>query len=186
MSAVPRLYMHDDLQHMPDDGARREIIAGELIVTPAPRFEHQFVVANLLEYLQSWSETEGQWRAFPAPIDLVVGPYDVVQPDVMVLATREVDRFREIGVVDRPPRIVVEVLSPGTAHIDLRAKMALYARFGVPEYWTIDPRTREMTIFSLDSGAYSRVPVAIDGSTASRALPGCVLQPDVVFRESVS
>ena len=184
MSAVPQLFTYADLNDLPADSNRYEIVAGELIVTPAPRFEHQFVLANILEFLKTWLEQERRWRAFPAPIDLVVGPYDVVQPDVMVLETNEIDRFREIGVVDRPPRVVVEVLSPGTASTDLRAKLALYARFGVPEYWTIDPRTRDMTIFVLEAEMYLRLPVSLDGSVASRALPGCVLERDVVFRDS--
>ena len=186
MSAVPRLFTYPDLNDMPADSNRYEIVAGELVVTPAPRFEHQFVLLNLLEFLKTWLEKEGRWRAVPAPIDLVVGPYDVVQPDIMVLATSQVKRFREIGIVDLPPRVVVEVVSPGTANIDLRAKLALYARFGVPEYWTIDPRTREMNIFVLESDIYSRLPVAIDGSVASRALPGCMLDTRVVFREGDS
>jgi Uma2 family endonuclease len=112
----------------------------------------------------------------------VAGPYDVVQPDIMVLATSDVDRFREIGIVDLPPRVVVEVLSPETEIVDLRAKLALHARLGVPEHWTIDPRTRDISIFALESDVYSRLPGALDGSVASRALPGCVLDFGVVFR----
>lgn len=169
---------------MPADGNRYELAAGELVVTPAPRFEHQFVLLNLLEMLRECLETEGRFRAFPAPIDLVAGPYDVVQPDIMVLATSDIDRFREIGVVDRPPQVVAEALSPGTAHVGLRAKLALYARFGVPEYWIIDPRTREMTILVLERDMYSRLPTGIDGSVASLALRGCVLVVGVVFPES--
>ena len=186
MSSVQRLFTYADLNDMPADRNRYEIVAGELIVTPAPRFEHQFVLLNLLEFLQTWLEKEGRWRAFPAPIDLVAGPYDVVQPDIMVVATSQVNRFREIGFVDLPPRVVVEVLSPGTASVDLRAKLALYARFGVPEYWTIDPRTREVNILVLESDIYSRLPLAIDGSVASRALPGCVLRPGVVFHDGAT
>jgi Uma2 family endonuclease len=154
--------------------------------TPAPRFEHQFVLANTLEFLKSWLEKEGRWRAFLAPIDLVAGSYDVVQPDIMVLAMSEIDRFRDIGIVVVPPRVVVEVLSPGTANVDLRAKRARHAQFGVTEYWTIDPGTRETNIFVLESDISSRLPVANDGSVASRALPGCVLDPGVVFPNSES
>lgn len=186
MSALPELFTYADLDDMPADSYRYEIIAGELVVAPAPRFEHQFVLLNLLEFLKTWLEKDGEWRAFPAPIDLVVGPYDVVQPDIMVLATSQIARFREIGIVDLPPRVVVEVLSPGTASVDLRAKLALYARFGILEYWTIDPRTREMNMFVLESDIYSRLPLAIDGSVASRVLPGCTLNPGVVFGEDDS
>lgn len=186
MSAVPRLLTYQDLKEIPADRNRYEIVAGELIVTPAPRFEHQFVLLNLLEFLKTWLATEEHWRAFPAPIDLVAGPYDVVQPDIMILATSEVDRFREIGFVDLPPQVVVEVLSPGTASVDLRAKLALYARIGVPEYCTIDPRTSEITVWFLEFDVYSRLPGATDGSVASRVLPGCVLSPGVVFRNGQS
>lgn len=186
MSAVPRLFTFADLERMPEDSNRYEVVAGELVVTPAPRFEHQFVLLNLLEMLQECLENEGRYWAFPAPIVLVAGPYDVVQPDIIVLATRDIDRFQEIGVVDQPPQVAVEVLSPDTAHVDLRVKLALYAHFGIPEYWIIDPRSREMTIFVLERDMYSRLPVGIDGSVASLALPGCVLVGGVVFPDSVN
>ena len=133
MSAVPRLFSYADLKDMPVDGNWYEVVAGELVLTPAPRFEHQFVHLNLLEFLKTRLEEEGRWRAFPVPIDFVVGPYDVGQPDIMVLEIREVDRFRETGFVDRPPRVIVEILSLRTASVNLRAKLSLYARFGVPD-----------------------------------------------------
>jgi hypothetical protein len=59
MSAVPRLFTSADLEEMPVDSNRYEIVAGELIVTPAPRFEHQFVLLNLLEFLKTFLEKEG-------------------------------------------------------------------------------------------------------------------------------
>jgi hypothetical protein len=94
MSAVPRLYTYDDLQHMPEDGARREVIGGDLLVNPAPRFEHQIVLANIHERLAAHLAEEGKYRVFESPIDVYVSRRDVVQPDLIAIAQSAVARFR--------------------------------------------------------------------------------------------
>jgi Uma2 family endonuclease len=100
---------------MPEDGVRREIIGGDLLMNPAPRFDHQIVVANIHERLAANLVEEGNFRVFESPINVFVSRHDVVQPDLIVIAQRAVARFRREGIVDEPPILVVEVSSPSTA-----------------------------------------------------------------------
>lgn len=181
MSAVERLATFLDLMDAPDDGMQRQIIAGEMIVTPAPLFSHLFVQTNLQESLAAFLRETGSRRVFPAPADVRVSPYDVVQPDLMVLEEADTLRYLRLGVIDAPPLVVVEVLSPATARVDRLAKAALYARFGVPEYWIVDPRATNVEVFSLAEGMYESVVANDDGSVPSTVLPGFILRPTELF-----
>ena len=81
MVSTLRPLTYEDLLHMPDDGQRYEVIGGELIVNPAPRREHQEVMANLDWILQRYVMESGAGRAFPNPVDVYLGRNDIVQPD---------------------------------------------------------------------------------------------------------
>jgi Uma2 family endonuclease len=77
--------------------------------------------------------------------------------------------------------LVVEILSPSTAASDRRAKMALYARFGVPEYWIVDPDTARIDAFALVDQAYIPVEEYEPGQVRSRVFPGLVVAVDSIF-----
>ena len=61
--------------------------------------------------------------------------------------------------IDAAPDLVVEILSPGTRRRDLTTKRELYARFGVQEYWIVDPEARTVTVLALVGDKYEPVPV---------------------------
>jgi len=134
-----------DLEGMPDDGRRRELIDGVLIVSPAPGRRHQNVVVRLWRVLED---------ACPPEYDVLVAPFAVhsgddteLQPDVVV--GRDED-FTEKDL-PAPPVLAVEVLSPSTAIYDLNLKKAVYERFGTGSYWVIDPKEPALTVFELDA-----------------------------------
>ena len=81
----------------------------------------------------------------------------------------------------QPPDIVVEILSPSSQQVDRVRKMALYARSGVPEYWIADPENRTLVIHVLAGEEYVAVTPEVDGSLASRALRGLLVDPSEVF-----
>lgn len=184
MAAEPRLYVASDLEDMPDDGQRREIIAGELIVTPAPVFDHQYVQKRLMFLVGYPLEQQGGFSMFAAPIDLTVTPYDVVQPDLIIVRMQDVPWFRRRGKTDCPPVVAIEILSPGTARVDRRAKFALYARFGVPEYWIVDPRTRAVELYALVNGVYELLAANSEGIHRSPALGGFAFRSGALFEDA--
>jgi Uma2 family endonuclease len=141
-----------DLDRMPDDGHRYELLDGTLIVSPAPGLPHQriaIVLAMLLE--------------LACPEDLVVFPNvnvrldtaTALEPDVVVARPSDPGGPRLLG----PPLLVAEILSPDSALRDLNLKLAAYERYGVPCYWVVDPDIDRpaLRVFELSGGAYREV-----------------------------
>jgi Uma2 family endonuclease len=138
-----------DLDRMPDDGHRYELIDGTLIVSPAPGLPHQRVAAVLIALLE-----------LACPDDLVVfpnvgvriGARSALEPDVVVARSSDASGVR----LASPPLLVAEILSPDSVLRDLNLKKAVYERFGVPSYWVIDPDLEQpgLHAFELVSGEY--------------------------------
>ena len=181
MIATLRPLTYDDLLEMPDDGQRREVLAGELIVNPAPRRDYQEVAANLDWILQRFFRSSGLGRVYTHPVDIYLGRSDIVQPDLVVIRDSRLDIYRPEGVVAEPPDIVIEILSPSTRGIDLVRKMALYARTGIPEYWIADPERRMLIINTLQGEDYVSAELDADGWLVSRVFPELRLDPAEVF-----
>jgi Uma2 family endonuclease len=139
-----------DLALMPDDeGMRYEIIEGDLYVSKQPSFEHQFTCSNLVSFLARWSEEGGNGVALIAP-GLIFSDDDDVAPDVIwVSHERLAGALDKTGHFTRAPELVVEVLSPGkrNEYRDRQAKLKLYSRRGVTEYWIVDPLRRLVEIY---------------------------------------
>jgi Uma2 family endonuclease len=134
--AVPLYYSAEMVRKIPDDGKRYETVHGELLVTPAPRFLHQEIVARIAEALRAYLRRNPFGHAIQSPADISWGPDSLVQPDVFV-ADLEEARTGEWSSM-KTLLLVVEVLSPGTARQDRFAKRRLYQEVGVPLYWIVD------------------------------------------------
>ncbi|MBB4682525.1 Uma2 family endonuclease [Amycolatopsis jiangsuensis] len=163
-----------DLEGMPEDGRRHELIDGVLVVSPAPGFRHQKVVLLLSFALES---------ARPPDLEVLTAPFAVhsgdsveLQPDVLVGRAED---FTDTDL-PAPPVLAVEVLSPSTAIHDLNTKKAAYERLGVPSYWVIDPVAPAITVFEVDSdGCYQQVAKAAGAESYEALRPFPVrLVPD--------
>jgi Uma2 family endonuclease len=169
-----------DLETFPDDNLRRELIGGELIVTPSPRPRHQEVADELTWHLRSHTKQHGG-RANSAPLDVVFADDDVVEPDVLYIAPEHLDRIGEryiAGGVD----LVVEVSSPSTRRLELVRKRDLYERYGVPEYWYVDLDADRVEVYRLDGDSYP--PPALltrADELTSPLLPGFALSVDALL-----
>jgi Uma2 family endonuclease len=152
-SALPRSrpLTYADLAAMPDDGHRYELVDGTLIVTPAPRISHQEVVGRLSALL--WAAAPAGMRVLFAPVDVVLRPDTVLQPDLLVAPAAD---FTEANL-PVPPALAVEVLSPSTRRIDLGTKRLAFEAAGVPSYWVIDPDEPSLTVFELEDASYRQV-----------------------------
>ncbi|MDP9405012.1 MAG: Uma2 family endonuclease [Actinomycetota bacterium] len=135
-SPAPTRLTYDDLAAFPDDHLRRELVDGQLVVTPAPRVRHQEVVLWLAVELTLYARARGG-KALCAPLDVYLSASDVVEPDVLYVAPEHLDRIEE-RFVRGAPDVVVEVSSPSTRELELGRKRDLYERFAVPEYWYVD------------------------------------------------
>ena len=138
MELQRRRVSYDDLAQMPEDGRRYELYDGEVFVVPSPILLHQVVAMRLWRILDDYASQTGG-LAVASPIDIVFSDYDVVQPDIVFLTA---DSMRTVSLTERvrqSPDLAVEVLSPSTASNDRGRKMRMFQRYGVPEYWIVDP-----------------------------------------------
>ncbi len=128
---------YDDYLLFPNDGKRHEIIDGELAVSPAPSIVHQTILLRLTVALHQYLTAHPIGRVFFAPVDVILDPQNIVQPDAVFVS---LDRQAIItqANLQGAPSLVIEVLSPDSARRDRIEKRYLYERFGVQEYWVVD------------------------------------------------
>lgn len=143
-----RPFTREDLDGMPDDGHRYELIDGALLVTPAPGYDHQSISAEL--YILLRAACPADLRVLYAPLDVVLAVDTVVQPDLLV-APREAFTTRGLPVA---PLLAVEILSPSTRRIDLMLKRSRYEAAGCDAYWVVDPAGPSITAWQLTDGTY--------------------------------
>ena len=103
----------------------------------------RLVLRHILFQLYEQIERQGKGEVFNAPTAVQLSDFDIVEPDLLVVLAPQAGRLQERKVAG-PPDLVVEVLSPSTRHVDRGAKLALYQRAGVREYWIVDPMAREV------------------------------------------
>ena len=138
-----------DLELWPDDGKRRELIGGDIFVSPSPTWKHQQILFRLAALISRFLETHPVGQAVFAPMDLLLPGEDTVQPDFMFIRQERAGIISERGVLDAPDW-VVEVLSPSNREYDLETKRRLYLRSGVPVYWAVDGDAGEVFEFTLE------------------------------------
>jgi Uma2 family endonuclease len=160
-SAAEVREMQDESRAWP----RYELIAGELLVTPAPRVAHQHAVSVLLVALAAYVETERLGVVLTSPADLELEPENITQPDVFVVPSSAGVLSREWTDV-KALLLAVEVLSPSNAEYDRSTKRIYYQRVGVPEYWVVDLDARVLERWRPDEdrpeivrGAFAWTPV---------------------------
>lgn len=161
LMATGNLLTRADLDALPDDGLRHELIDGTLVMSPAPGPPHQRMARRLVVALDR-ALAASELEVLMAPLDVVLGP-NVVEPDIIV-APRADFTDRDLPV---PPLLAVEVRSPSTGWLDQGRKRTLYEEYGVTSYWLADPSVPSITILELREGRYVEVATAIGDETIS-------------------
>jgi Uma2 family endonuclease len=173
---------YDDLLEMfpEEDNLRRELIGGELIVTPAPTTGHQRVVMLLSARLFAYAEEHGG-EVYPAPTDVFFTDRDVVEPDVVFVRAEHLERI-EPRFIRSAPAVVVEVSSPSTRALELTRKLRLYEEHGVPEYWYVDLDADRIEVYRLGDEGYGAPALLGDrDELTSPLLPGFGLRVNEIL-----
>lgn len=177
MAQTPLVY--EDLESFPNDNLRREILGGELYVTPSPIPRHQSIVLEIARALADYADGTGG-KAYVSPLDTVLDAQNVVEPDVIYVGPERLGTLGRKAIIG-VPSLVVEILSPGTKRTDRGSKRDIYARFGIPEYWIVDPDANTIERCSdPHEGAYREIVVFNDDMPAA-TLPDFVLPFKTVF-----
>ncbi|MEM7553093.1 MAG: Uma2 family endonuclease [Cyanobacteria bacterium P01_A01_bin.84] len=141
-----------DIELLPDNGNRYEIIDGELFVTRAPHWKHQKTCTQTASVLNQWSELTGLGEAVINP-GMIFTDADNVIPDVVWVSKERLSiLLDEAGHLTAAPELIIEVLSEGVENQrrDREAKLKLYASRGVHEYWILDWRLQQMEVYRRD------------------------------------
>jgi Uma2 family endonuclease len=173
-----------ELDAMPDDGNRYEIIEGELFLSKAPGIPHQRVFGEVFDSFRSYLREQPIGEVIATP-GLILSETDAVIPDLAFVLN---ERASEVVTGDRltaAPDLVVEILSPGLDNLrrDRVAKRQMYARFGVKEYWILDPQKRIVEIYVLKGRVLELVAsLGKDDELTSPMLPGFSCRIESIFK----
>lgn len=171
-----------DYLALPETMQPMELINGEIIMSPAPVPRHQAITGNTYFVVRNLTKTTGG-KVFMSPIDVYLDEGQVPQPDVVYLAPDsrcEVTDRRLVG----PPDLVVEVFSPGSVRHDKIDKFELYERYGVREYWMLDPQETYIEVYRRDGDMLVHQGVYGPGQAFSSAvLAGATIAVDDLFAE---
>jgi Uma2 family endonuclease len=179
-TALPGLgpYRLRDYDQLPDE-PRFELVFGRLHVTPSPASGHQIVAQVLCRHLEGIADASGG-IVFQAPLDVVLADHSVVQPDLVYVSAA---RLEIVGSrIEGIPDLLVEILSPGSARLDRREKLDLYARSGVQEYWLVDYEARQSEFLINEAGRFVAAP-SVTGIYRSRKLPEIYLDVSEFWRQ---
>lgn len=167
MTVMPREYAEwtvDDLERLPDDGLRYELLDGILLVSPAPSRTHQRAAFNLGIVLHQ--RCPDVMEVVAAPLDWQPDTRTSLEPDVMVLSDRDLTTSVADSMV-----LAVEVLSPSSRRKDAVYKFSKYQDEGVPSYWIIDPDEPSITAYELRDGRYVMIGEATADTPLALELP---------------
>jgi len=177
---------YDDFLLFPDDGKRHELIDGEHYVTPSPSRKHQAVVWNLAGIIAPYLESHPVGRAFVAPFDVIFSDFDVVEPDVLFISKARLEEVLTTKNVRGAPNLVVEIASRSTRSRDETLKRKLYQRFGVEEYWVIEPDDDTIVVYKYGDQGYRRefdLAATRGDMLTTPLLPGLQLPLDRIFKD---
>ena len=145
---------YEDYRNAPESERERyELYEGELIMVPSPNEYHQRILGNLGFLLREFGKEHGLGSVYFAPLDVVLSDDTVLQPDILFIGKERADIIAEEGIRGAPD-LVVEIISEATAKRDRTYKKSLYARYGVKEYWLVDPATKTIDVLVLRETGY--------------------------------
>lgn len=168
-----------DLAAFPDDGLRRELLDGELIVSPSPQLRHQRLSMRLSAAFFNYIQAHGGGEIFHAPTDVVFSDVNVVEPDLLFIADSQLEILTEKNV-QGAPALVIEIVSD--SRMDRVRKREIYARFGVADYWIVDPEADRIEVYHLTGDRYDKPEIFEPGEHLTYAhLPGFQLDLAALF-----
>lgn len=164
-----------DLELLPDDGKRYEIVDGELLTSKQPHANHQDICGEIYAEIRNWNKQSRLGKAYFAP-GIVFAEDDDVAPDVMWISNERLAvALGEDGKFHAAPELVIEVLSPGSANErrDRKLKLDLYSRRGVSEYWIVSWQLRQIEVYRRKRAQLRFIATLLESDTLeSPLLPG--------------
>ena len=183
MSVAAAKLTWDDIKDRPEDAGRTEIVNGELVLSPTPATRHQRICTLLGYHLTGFLYKTNLGTLLSSPMHTILALHAHYEPDLCFIRKNRLSIVKE-NFIDGPPDLAIEVISESNRTHDTVVKFNDYARYGVEEYWLVDPREEEISTWFLSGGTYELMGRALRGDrVASRVLDGLDLDPANVLAE---
>lgn len=172
-----------DLDTMPEDGNRYEVIEGEIFVSCSPSLTHQSVSGSIFMGVKTYLITDPIGEVWSTP-GVIFSEYSGVIPDLVFVSNQRLDEIASGERITGAPDLIIEIVSPGAenARRDRTAKRQLYGRYGVKEYWIVDFVNRIIEIYQLQGSMLQLVSSLTDkDEITSSVLPGYRCRVDTIF-----
>jgi hypothetical protein len=155
----PPRTMHEVWESLPE-GTLCQLVNNNLVMSPSPVNAHQVVLNKINFQILCFLEVSKVGELRIAPFDVYFSKRNIFQPDIIFIANENLNKVESKGLVGVPD-LVIEILSPGTAHIDMGEKRDVYEQYGVKEYFIVDPATKTVTSFVLQEKEFNEVETTI-------------------------
>jgi len=173
-------FTYEDYLQLPED-KRYDLMEGEFYMVPSPNVYHQTILKKLFRILDDYVVSQRLGELHLAPLDVVLSNEDVVQPDILFISREHFHIITERNIQGAPD-LVIEILSSTTAERDKGLKRKLYSKYGVKEYWIVDPEERSIEVMKLGEAGFETAGVYGKGEIlVSPLLKGFRLNSGEIF-----
>lgn len=172
-----------DLDCLPDDGNRYELIEGELFVSSAAGLPHQRVLGRLYASLNNYLDQQPHGEVIITP-GVIFSDDSAVIPDLVYVSHSRAQMITANHRFVAAPELLIEIVSPGSQNIerDRVIKRQLYGKFGVEEYWVVDPQSHTVEVYRLQQRSLRLVQrLGVMDELSSPLLPGYSCQLGTIF-----
>jgi Uma2 family endonuclease len=182
VQVTPRPLTKYDYWVLPEAGPRYQLINGNLFMAPAPNRFHHDISRTIQFEMMKYLEVQPVGIVYNAPFDVVLTDINVFQPDLAFFSERR-QRFLTEKGAEGAPDLVVEILSPTTAHLDVDQKRVVYSRAGVDELWIVDPQEEEIRVYRLrEDPDLAKVILRLGDALKTSLLPGFEISVKKIFQ----
>lgn len=138
------------------EGTPAQLIENNIVMEPLPTYYHQSILMRLSSQLYDYIEKHHLGEVLVAPLDVHLGKRNVFQPDIFFVSNERLSTMKKDGMHGAPD-LVIEILSHATGKYDLEEKKGVYERYGVKEYWVIEPCTHSVQGFALINDHFEQI-----------------------------
>lgn len=168
-----------------DDGTdnRHEFVDGRLVLMPPATGFHEEIILRLLVRLTLEIAQRGLLlQARPSGTEIRTTPRRTRRPDIIVITEQQALEIRNVSaILETPPPLAVEVVSPESVQRDYETKTLEYAAKGIPEYWIVDPLSNQVSVLVLVDGSYEETVFVGSQTLESPTFPGLALTASQVL-----
>jgi len=169
----PPRTMFEVFKSLPE-GTLCQLINNNLVMSPTPTDPHQKILMDISAQLFFYVSKNQLGEVRVAPYDVYFNRKNVYQPDIVFVAKENINKIKEDGLHGAPD-LVIEILSPRTAKYDLEDKKDVYERYGVKEYWAVDPVSKQIYFFKLVKDEY------VEAETKNAVIKSSLLKTEIKF-----